>query len=63
MPSDEVRVEREGRRVVVATIDRQDDQNRLTPEAFAALEELVRALAADEDAQTLEITGGGSEFF
>jgi enoyl-CoA hydratase/carnithine racemase len=62
MGSDEVRVEREGR-VVVATIDRPEDQNRLTREVFAALEEVVRGLAADEDAQVLVLTGGGAEFF
>ena len=62
MGSDEIRMERDGR-VVVVTIDRPDDQNRLTREVFAALEELVRGLAADEDAQVLVITGAGSEFF
>lgn len=62
MESDEVRLERDGR-VVVVTIDRPADQNRLTREVFAALEEVVRGLAADEDAQVLVITGGGSEFF
>lgn len=62
MGSNEVRVERDGR-VVVVTIDRPDDQNRLTREVFAALEELVRGLAADEDAQVLVITGAGSVFF
>ena len=62
MGSDDIRMERDGR-VVVVTIDRPDDQNRLTREVFAALEELVRGLAADEDAQVLVITGAGSEFF
>jgi enoyl-CoA hydratase/carnithine racemase len=62
MGTDEVRVDRDGR-VVVITIDRPDDQNRLAPEALAALDELVRRLAGDEEAQVLVITGGGSEFF
>ncbi len=62
MGSDEVRLERDGR-VAVVTIDRPADQNRLTREVFAALEEIVRGLAADEDTQVLVITGGGSEFF
>jgi enoyl-CoA hydratase len=62
MGSDEVRLERDGR-VAIVTIDRPADQNRLTREVFAALEEIVRGLAADEDTQVLVITGGGSEFF
>lgn len=60
--ADGVRVEREGR-VVTVTLDRPGDQNRLTREVLLTLQHLVDDLGADEEAQAVVITGGGSEFF
>lgn len=50
-------------RVVTVTLDRPDDQNRLTREVLLALETLVHELAGDDEAQAVVLTGGGSEFF
>lgn len=58
----DVILQREGG-VATVTIDRPDDQNRLTREVLLALEEVVYALAADDETQALVVTGAGSEFF
>src|SRR5438874_12066715 len=61
-PSSEARLAREGR-VVVVTIDRPGDQNRLTRDVLLALQAIVDGLAGDAETQALVLTGGGSEFF
>ena len=60
--SDELAVEREGR-VALITLNRPDDQNRLTREVLLTLSSLVGRLAADEALQAVVITGAGTEFF
>lgn len=62
MPSDEVLVERDGR-VVVVTLDRPDDQNRLTREVLLRLEALATELRDDAETQAVVLTGAGREFF
>lgn len=60
--SDEVRVERDGR-VVVVTLDRPADANRLTRDVLRTLSGLTERLAADDEAQVVVLTGAGREFF
>ena len=61
MASD-ITVERDGR-VAVVTLDRPSDQNRLTREVLLGLEQIVHALAGDDETQVVILTGAGSEFF
>lgn len=58
----EVRVQRDGR-VVTVTIDRPDDQNRLTRDVLLALGRIADDLRDDEEAQAVVVTGAGSAFF
>ena len=60
--SKEVRVERDGRAMTI-TLDRPNDQNRLTRDVLLTLQGLVDRLAADEETQAVVITGSGTEFF
>jgi enoyl-CoA hydratase/carnithine racemase len=60
--SDEVLVRRDGR-VAVITLDRPDDQNRLTREVLLRLQALVDELARDDETQAVVLTGGGTAFF
>jgi enoyl-CoA hydratase/carnithine racemase len=60
--SREVGVRRDGR-VVTITIERPDDQNRLTLDVLRALESIVHELAGDEETHAVVLTGAGSEFF
>jgi enoyl-CoA hydratase len=62
VPSDEVGITREGR-VMTIVLNRPHDQNRLTREVLAILQEVVDRLASDEEIQAVVITGSGSEFF
>lgn len=62
MSSDEVHVAREGG-VITLTLDRPDDQNRLTRDVIATLQDVADRLAVDPDVQVVVITGGGREFF
>jgi enoyl-CoA hydratase/carnithine racemase len=58
----EVLRRRDGR-VLTVTLNRPDDQNRLTRDVLLALEELVHALAGDEETQAVVLTGAGRDFF
>jgi len=60
--SGEVRLEREGG-VAVVTLDRPDDQNRLTREVLEALQEITDGLAVDTATQAVVLTGAGPDFF
>src|SRR5262249_61888293 len=60
--SKEVRVERDGRAMTI-TLDRPDDQNRLTRDVLLTLQGTVDRLAGDEETQAVVITGSGAEFF
>jgi enoyl-CoA hydratase/carnithine racemase len=62
MGSNEVHVARAGG-VVTITLDRPDDQNRLTRDVIASLQDLADRLAVDPDAQVVIVTGGGRESF
>jgi enoyl-CoA hydratase/carnithine racemase len=62
MSPDGLHVRRDGR-VVTITIARPDDQNRLTLEALRALGSTVDALAGDDEAQAVVLTGAGARFF
>ena len=62
MASDEVRIARGGG-VMTLTLDRPDDQNRLTADVIATLQDGVDRLAVDDETQAVVITGGGREFF
>ena len=62
MGSDEVRVARDGG-VLTLTIDRPGDQNRLTSDVIATLQDVVERLAVDEQTHVVIVTGGGSQFF
>jgi enoyl-CoA hydratase/carnithine racemase len=55
-------VEREGP-VVIITLHRPADQNRLTREVLVTLQAVVDHLAAAEDVQAVVIVGSGTEFF
>src|SRR5437879_10806665 len=59
---EEVRVERDGRAMTI-TLDRPDDQNRLTRDVLLALQGLVDGLGADEETQAVVVTGSGAAFF
>ena len=52
--SKEVRVERDGRAMTI-TLDRPNDQNRLTRDVLLTLQSLVDRLAGDEETQAVEI--------
>ena len=60
--SKEVRVERDGRAMMI-TLDRPGDQNRLTRDVLLTLQGVVDRLGADEETQAVVITGSGAEFF
>jgi enoyl-CoA hydratase/carnithine racemase len=62
MASPEVGLNRDGR-VAVITIDRPDDQNRLTRDVLVALLRIVDDLTGDAETQAVIVTGGGSQFF
>src|SRR5437867_11838160 len=59
---EEVRVERDGRAMTI-TLDRPDDQNRLTRDVLLALQGLVDGLGVDEETHAVVITGSGAAFF
>ena len=58
----DVRVER-AERVLTLTLDRPDDQNRLTREVLLTMQGIADDLAGDDQIQAVVITGSGSEFF
>ena len=60
--SDPVRVERK-EHVVTITLDEGSGENRLSPDALAALARAVDALRDDEETQAVVLTGAGREFF
>jgi enoyl-CoA hydratase/carnithine racemase len=62
LATDEVRVAREGA-VTTVTLDRPGDQNRLTREVIATLQDLADRLAVDEETHVVVLTGSGREFF
>jgi enoyl-CoA hydratase/carnithine racemase len=62
MGADELQVARD-RRVVTVTLNRPEDQNRLTRDVLARLQELVDGLGGDDEVQAVVITGTGTEFF
>ena len=62
MGSDEVHVARDGG-VLTLTLDRPDDQNRLTSDVIATLQATADRLAVEPDVQVVVITGAGREFF
>jgi enoyl-CoA hydratase/carnithine racemase len=62
MGSEEVRVARESG-VITLTLDRPGDQNRLTRDVIATLQDLADGLAVDEQTHVVVVTGGGREFF
>lgn len=62
MSTDEVRIARDAG-VLTVTLNRPDDQNRLTRDVLVALQQLVDGLADDETVQAVVITGAGTEFF
>jgi enoyl-CoA hydratase/carnithine racemase len=60
--SGEVVCQRDGG-VVTITVDRPDDQNRLTRGVLLELQRIVDGLGADEEAQAVIVTGAGAQFF
>jgi enoyl-CoA hydratase len=58
----DLRVARDGR-VMMITIDRPSEANRITPEALTLLKSTCAALANDGEVQAVVITGAGEEFF
>ena len=62
MGSDEVRIARDGG-VLTVTLNRPEDQNRLTRDVLVGLQQLVDGLADDGALQAVIITGTGAEFF
>ena len=60
--SDGVRLARDGR-VATITLDRPDDQNRLTRNVLLTLQGLVDGLAGDDEVQAVVVTGSGPRFF
>ena len=62
MGSDEVRIARD-RGVLTVTLNRPEDQNRLTRDVLVGLQQLVDGLADDDALQAGIITGTGAEFF
>ena len=61
MATEEVRIERDGG-VMIITLDRPADQNRLTRDVLTALQEAVDHLAVDEEIGAVVITGAGHAF-
>ena len=61
-PADEVLFERDGR-VATITLNRLEDQNRLTRDVLLRLQALMDRLCEDEEIQAVVITGAGREFF
>ncbi len=61
MATDEVRVEVDGR-VMIIMLDRPTDENRLTRDVLMALQETVDRLATDDEIQAVVITGRGRAF-
>ena len=51
------------RRVAVITLNRPDDENRMTLQALEQLDAIVDDLARDEETLAVILTGSGSEFF
>jgi enoyl-CoA hydratase/carnithine racemase len=49
--------------VITITLDRPDDQNRLTRDLLIALQGIVDRLGSDGEIQAVVLTGGGTEFF
>ena len=49
--------------VITITLDRPDDQNRLTRDLLIALQGIVDRLGGDGEIQAVVLTGGGTEFF
>ena len=49
--------------IATISINRPDDNNRLSPDALAKLEVLAREFAQDDETHVLIITGAGSAFF
>jgi enoyl-CoA hydratase len=49
--------------VATITFDRPADQNRVTPEALAALVSIAAELAEDTETQAVVVTGAGTEYF
>jgi len=62
VPLDEVSITRE-HRVMTVTLNRPNDQNRLTRDVLATLQDLVDRLGRDEAIQAVVLTGSGHEFF
>ncbi len=62
MSGPEIRVERDDG-VVTVTLNRPDDQNRLTRDVLVALSDLVDRLRDDESTQAVILTGAGTECF
>lgn len=62
MVNDDVMVERQGP-IVVVTLNRPTDQNRLTRDVLLRLEALADELRDDPEIQSLVLTGAGTEFF
>jgi enoyl-CoA hydratase/carnithine racemase len=60
--TEELLVARDGR-VVTLTLNRPEDQNRLTREVLLSLQSLVDRLHDDDEAQAVIITGAGGQFF
>lgn len=58
----DVRFERDGA-IATITLDRPEDQNRLTPEALAALGAVADELVADSQVQAVILTGAGEACF
>jgi enoyl-CoA hydratase/carnithine racemase len=50
-------------RVATVTLNRPEDQNRLTREVLEALQSIADRLAEDAEVQAVVIAGAGSEFF
>jgi len=61
-PHDGLKIERRGG-VMTVTIDRADDQNRLSPQVVQALDSIVAALREDTDINVLVLTGSGTQIF
>ena len=60
--SPDVRVKRD-ERVLTLTLDRPDDQNRLTRDVLLTMQGIADDLGGDDEIQAVVITGSGSEFF
>ena len=62
MAADEVSITRDGG-VLTVTLNRPNDQNRLTREVLLTLQKLVDGLDDEPSTQAVIITGTGTEFF